>query len=298
MHPCEKFRRRRIPAPVVPHLQHVGAQRIAGRLRHNFLFGILFGVAGKQDGALAVHEPQYQRVVVFRWPRRLFSSGVRPEHVSVHSIPIERRATRLMHNRNVPLRRQLLKSRECRRGDLTSNPQAANSEILDNSNQPTEMVVMGMGQRHNIQPPNPPRPKIRRHGVFARVRSRVVFLSTKSCKGPSSIDQHRLSARKNDQDRISLADVQCRHFQRANREPRCKRITCNHTRSQGQAHECHARGLSLAESQQHCERHQRGEKPRNRPPRWPWNPVTPSRKMCEPDNNAHEQMRQPGKRNA
>src|SRR3989442_3252007 len=32
MHPREKFRRRRIPAPVVPHLQHVGAQRIAGRL--------------------------------------------------------------------------------------------------------------------------------------------------------------------------------------------------------------------------------------------------------------------------
>jgi protein-S-isoprenylcysteine O-methyltransferase Ste14 len=65
MHRVQEFWHRGIFAAVMTNFQNIGLQRFGAVLSEHRPLGVFFGVARKQNAAIAVAQPQYQRVAVF-----------------------------------------------------------------------------------------------------------------------------------------------------------------------------------------------------------------------------------------
>src|SRR6187399_2052378 len=79
---AQKLRRGRGSAAVVTHFEHVGSQRRPELLDELPLF-LAFGVTGEQKAALAIADPEHERVVVrvTSWGEM----GTGGEHVDAHA---------------------------------------------------------------------------------------------------------------------------------------------------------------------------------------------------------------------
>ena len=112
------------------------------------------------------------------------------------------------------------------RGDLdvTADPEFLHSEIRKNRREPSEMVLVRMGERDHFDLLQPSRPQIRRDHVFADIDSGVHPARGKASERAARVDQHRAPAGKCDEQAVTLADVQDRHLEILAVEMRRKRI--------------------------------------------------------------------------
>src|SRR6266568_4309480 len=62
-------------------------------------------------------------------------------------------------------------------------------EILQNCRQATEMILVCMRQRHNVQFVKSPGPQIRRDGLFAWIDAIVLFMSGKTSECATPINK-------------------------------------------------------------------------------------------------------------
>src|SRR5437899_8141266 len=99
------------------------------------------------------------------------------------------------------------------RSDFASDPELADMEVLQNCRQATDVILVCMRQRHNVQLLKSPRPQIRRHGLFAWIDAIVFFVTGKTSECAAPINQKCFAARRYHKKRVALANIEDRHFQ-------------------------------------------------------------------------------------
>src|SRR5690242_17166042 len=96
----KKLQRRGVFPAVVSDLQNVGTQGAFHIFRKYRCLRLLLRVTGQEDASVAVPKPQNERVVVLRSLRASRRERIRPQKLSLNSIPFESLAPKLMFNRD------------------------------------------------------------------------------------------------------------------------------------------------------------------------------------------------------
>ena len=126
-----------------------------------------------------------------------------------------------------------------------------------------------------------------------------MFLSLKTAKRPSTIDQERLAARGHNEYRIPLAHIQHTYFQFSLGPFRLEGKDCNcQCECDPRKGRCPGKSPLSRMFEPHLSReHNANHKEQcDQPERRPWNPVAPPREMSEPVNQVHQQHGGPHQR--
>src|SRR5260221_2774178 len=211
----KEFRGCGVFAAVMANFQNVGAKRVLVSVCQNIVLGIFFGVPWQEESAFAEGQSKNQRVIIFGGWRNLFRSYLRPEKLKMGAEQVELVAAQFMdniHSAGFSQGFQLL----LRNGiHFAANPQRFYFEIVKDSGQSAEMILVCVGQRNDIDLFKPTRPKIRRNHVFAGIWPARFRGSIGLDERSSAIDQYGMAAGGNQKKGITLADVQGGEFQRS-----------------------------------------------------------------------------------
>jgi len=212
LHGREKFLRGGILAAVVANLQNIGVKRVGAVFRQNFSFRLSFRISRQKQAAVSIAQPQDQRIIVLRGGGHLFRGDFRPQKITLHTIPGKRLSSEFMLHRNISRSRHFFQVRQGRGRHLAPDPEPADSKVLQNCLKSAEMVLVRVGQGHDIQMLESAPPEIGRHRFFARVDAIALLLPGKTAERTTPVYQQRLASGRNDKERIALAYIQNRHF--------------------------------------------------------------------------------------
>src|ERR1700687_2883581 len=193
--------------------QNVSMQNAGVILIEHLELALLFGIPRKEKAALAKFHTKNERIIVF-WGRcYFFGRNFRPQERAGNAVPGKSLASGLVLDGDAALPRNSLEACQRWRSHFAAEPKLANMKILQNCCQAAEMILMRVRQRDNIQSLKAAGPQVRRHRLFARIRSKVFFVARKSLDRSASIDQHCSTVRPNHKKRIALTDIENRQLQ-------------------------------------------------------------------------------------
>src|SRR5690348_1422330 len=166
----QKISRRRSFASVMRHFQKIRLERI-GVARQN-VFNLALGIAGEEEMNRAEADAQDDGIII----RGLRSSigRIRPENLCRGAIPPETLPCKAMDYGNATGR---CFGEQIAIGCgifITSHPQLADFEIIQNRAQAIDVIVVRVRQQDHIEALNSTRPEIRRDNLLADVEAGVV----------------------------------------------------------------------------------------------------------------------------
>ena len=143
---------------------------------------------------------------------------------------------------------------------MCPDPQFPRVEIFEDRGEPADVVLMRVRRHHDIEPPDPPAPKIRRNDIFARVQAGAAFLCPVR-QQPSAVDQHFRALGEHNQQTVALTDVDGSQFQQMKRRSVGKRLP---DQQREKRYDCGERGpaqiFSLDDNRQPDQRRQKSQR--------------------------------------
>ena len=192
---CQKLRQGRVPTAVVGHFQEAGLECAAGGVREDLRFGLTLNVARQQEHLFAKSQAKKERVVVlsglhnFPWP------GFRPQNAFLDAIPVETCAAALVHDRDSFLTRKVFERTQTGVLHFAADPQSADAEVLEDSSESSEVILMRVGESDDVEALDSARPQKGRNGVLAGIGTGGHGAASIAQKASASVHQHGVASR-------------------------------------------------------------------------------------------------------
>src|SRR5208337_384510 len=108
--------------------------------------------------------------------------------IHLHDVPKKMLAAEFVFDGHVQARGLFFQAREGGRSRFPPQPQLADLEILQDSREAADMVLVGVRQRHSVQLLNAARPQVRRNGILARIGAEMLFAALESLKSSTAVN--------------------------------------------------------------------------------------------------------------